>query len=107
MMLPRWLALLCLVALAGLTIRPIVARALDVRPDPDEVTIVGLRDGSHYCVVSSACATMSPVATGIDLPHDALLLVMGGIMMALFFVSTRLPGGIILSLASPPPRPVS
>ena len=104
MPLPRWLVIVCLLALAALTIRPIAARAFDVRPDPEKITIVGLPDGGHYCVVSSACATMSPASTGIDFPHDSLLLVAGGIFLTLFVVTTRLTAGVTLPLASPPPR---
>ncbi len=104
MALPRWLAILCLLALVALTVRPIAAKAFDVRPDPAKMTIVGLPDGGHYCVVSSACAAMSPASTGIDFPHDSLLLVVAGIFFSLFLVTTRLTPGITLPLASPPPR---
>ena len=104
MALPRWLAIVCLLALAALTVRPIAAKAFDVRPDPEKITIVGLPDGGRYCVVSSACATMSPASTGIDFPHDSLLLAAGGIFLALFLVTTRLTAGVTLPPASPPPR---
>jgi hypothetical protein len=98
------LSVLALLTLAALTIRPAAARALHVHPNADEMTIVGLPNGGHYCVVTSVCDTMTPSSIPMDLFKPALLLVFGGFVFAVAVTRRRVAASPALLLSSPPPR---
>jgi hypothetical protein len=97
-------SVLALLTLAGLTVRPAAARVLHVHPNPEDVTIVGLPNGGHYCVVTSACDTMTPSSIPMDVYQPELLLILSGFVFAVIVTRRLAAASPVLLLLSPPPR---
>jgi hypothetical protein len=96
--------LLALLALGSLALRPLAADVLDVGPAPQEMKIVGLADGGHYCIVNSACDALTTTGIGLDTLHGGFLLLLLGVV---FLVGTGPRRGAIEAAPlprHPPPR---
>lgn len=98
------LATLPLLAVFCLVGRPIADAALNIPPDPAEVTIVGLPDGSHLCYVASDCESVLVTSFGIDRPDTTIALGLGGTRTMTAWSPQLAPEQPTLGIALPPPR---
>ncbi|HEY7268507.1 MAG TPA: hypothetical protein VH951_01650 [Dehalococcoidia bacterium] len=106
-MIARALIALALLSMLAVSVMPIATRVMGTGVAPDEIKIVGLLNGdSHYCVVTSVCATVTPSSTGMDFTptEQHLFLACFTFVVLVTIVSVRRT--LAPASATPPPRPV-
>ncbi len=97
-------ALVALVSLSTLILRPIAVEFAGIGVDPQSIEIVGTEDGGHICKVKSDCISVTVSGLGLyTLP--VLTTVLAATFM--FFVPATFGGrriSYISSLVKPPPQ---
>src|SRR5690349_13413205 len=96
-------AILVLIALLALSVRPIAVRAFGISPDPQDLKIVAQPGGGH-CFIMSACDTITPNSIGMDAIPATLPLLVSLAVFTIAVVTRRTTYSVGLEYTNPPPR---
>ncbi len=98
------LALVALLAVVTIQLRPIGVAVFHVRPAPADITIVGTADGGHICEVTSDCQTVTPTHIGMNVDHILPLFFGAPAILLLLLAATSMRATLFFSLLKPPPQ---
>ncbi len=105
-----WVRRLCVLALFGLAVliaRPIAVEVLQVRPDPQQIRVVGSVGTSQHCIIVADCDAVTTAGTAIDISHAGMAPSLTGIIVVAGFDVTPTYEAWSSSYLAPPPRTIA